>query len=141
MGAPGWREVMKCPWSWHELPCALQREHPSPHHIIGEQPQFDAILDKAEAALADANALLVPIEWWYCVWCETKYPYTDDVEVLKTHSAKCEKHPAIAQRDAAAAAERERLVKRGSSDESTAQFVAHGYLEALDWLLEAPSDD
>jgi hypothetical protein len=32
-----------CPWSWRGLPCALRRTHPSPHHIVGEQPQFAAI--------------------------------------------------------------------------------------------------
>ena len=70
--------------------------------------------DKAEAELGEANALLVPIEWWYCVWCETKYPFTDDVDVLKTHSANCEKHPAVQQRDRLAEALRD-LVRETSA--------------------------
>ena len=40
---------MSCPWSWHNLPCALERGHPSPHQIVGEQPQFA----QAERAVID----------------------------------------------------------------------------------------
>ena len=44
-----------CPWSWRGLLCARERAHSSPHHIVGEQPQFDAAIcpDPADHALAE----------------------------------------------------------------------------------------
>jgi len=33
----------RCPWQWRHLHCALPPRHPSPHHIVGEQPDFDRI--------------------------------------------------------------------------------------------------
>lgn len=93
--------------------------------------------DEAEAALAEAHALLVPIEWWYCVWCEVKYPYTDDVDVLKTHSAQCEKHPAIQQRDKLAEALREHLHFHGC-DKVPSGLAVHQarQYDALDAIKE-----
>ena len=44
------RLLGRCVWVWHGLPCALGYGHPSPHQLIGEQPQFDAILEEAAAA-------------------------------------------------------------------------------------------
>ena len=52
----------------------------------------------------EALAQLKPIEWWYCVWCETKYPYTDSVDALKDHSRVCEAHPGNAHAKALAEA-------------------------------------
>jgi hypothetical protein len=58
-----------------------------------------------EADRADkAEALLVPIEWWYCVWCEVKYPYTDGPDTLKAHSTVCPSHPGNIRADKAEAA-------------------------------------
>jgi len=33
----------RCPWQWRHLHCALPPRHPSPHHIVGEQPDFDRV--------------------------------------------------------------------------------------------------
>ena len=41
--------LKRCPWNWHGLPCALTFGHGSPHQIVGEQPQFDGIVRKAQA--------------------------------------------------------------------------------------------
>ena len=57
---PTGKRLASCLWSWHGLSCALLRGHPSPHHIIGEQPQFAAI--EAQAATAERERLLA--EGW-----------------------------------------------------------------------------
>jgi hypothetical protein len=73
---------------------------------------------KAERERADeAEALLHPIEWWYCVWCEVKYPYDDGPDTLKAHSATCEKHPAnIAANDPIKPQPHAHMYTWGSSD-------------------------
>ena len=58
---------------------------------------IERVMDERDAAIRerdDALAQLHPIEWWLCVWCETKFPYDDGPDTLKAHSAICEKHPA-----------------------------------------------
>jgi hypothetical protein len=60
-----------------------------------------AMLDKAEAALADLNA--VTIEWWVCAWCDARFPYTDGPDTLKAHSTVCPSHPGNIRADKAEA--------------------------------------
>ena len=66
---PTGKRLASCPWSWHGLSCALLRGHPSPHHIIGEQPQFAAI--EAKAVKAERERLRSKAEEWFDVGAVT----------------------------------------------------------------------
>ena len=84
----------------------LQKEHFLSNRYGTENEEVcDCGLD---AHQCDALTLITFYEkqptWWYCVWCETKYPYSDTVDVLKSHSAKCEAHPGNAHAKALAEA-------------------------------------
>jgi hypothetical protein len=78
-----------------EALAATITDYDKPWHAerVLAHPSMQAIARRLDEA-DEMEKQLHPIEWWYCVWCETKFPYDDGPDTLKAHSAICEKHPA-----------------------------------------------